>query len=66
MADEVVGLSPFNCFRILQLHSSNLRRPLRRRVQRAPLLIKAPFPLPAVAVVVAVAAEVVRGMVSNA
>ena len=64
MADEVVSLCPFHYSQILQQHINNLRRPLHQRLRRAPLLIKVPFPLPAV--VVAVAAEVVRGRVSNA
>ena len=64
MADEVVGLCPFNCFRILQQHSNNRRQHLRRRLRRAQPLVKVPFPLPAV--VVAMAAEVARGRVSNA
>ena len=45
MADEVVGLCPFNCFRILQQHSNNRRRHLRRHLRRAQPLVKVPFPL---------------------
>ena len=66
MADEVVGLYPFNCFRILQQHSNNRRRHLRRRLRRAHPLVKVPFPLPAEVAEAEAVAEVARGRESNA
>ena len=66
MADEVVGLCPFNCFRILQQHSNNRCRHLCQHLQRAHLLVTVPFPLPAEVAEAEAVAEVARGRESNA